>query len=451
MERSLHCQFLAMPNPPTLQQIIQDGIQLVDDVAKKAGPLLTKAYAFSQVAGKLMASENDAGPPASYYIADPDPGSPHPTGTKAPDPGSSYTNVAGTTIDQAAGFPLAGTDIGVYMGPGMSSLAVAVSSHANGSPITSGNPTILCGAGQLPLAGVGQSTATGEPVIDGYPEGVQMAMPRSWSPDGKHAIYTAQGTGPTPWDNNFGNLAAECGSDARVAPYYTWLAIDYPAQTFPMGPGIDAGVKDLVNQISNREGKFALVGYSQGAIITCRVWRDEILNPNGQLHDRLGDIFAHVTFGNPMRCPGIAHGNALVPYDLPMPLDGYVTGGIAGPDDLTPWQTAPWHMDFAHDGDMYAAAPVGADPWSNESPVGRAETSIYNIMMLKFFGQDTIIPEIGEILIDPVPSLIAVVEGLINTIGFFGAGQVPHTIYRTDGSYDKACEFLEDRGSHTPA
>ena len=336
-----------------------DGIQLVDDVAKKAGPLLTKAYAFSQVAGKLMASENDAGPPASYYIADPDPGSPHPTGTKAPDPGSSYTNVAGTTIDQAAGFPLAGTDIGVYMGPGMSSLAVAVSSHANGSPITSGNPTILCGAGQLPLAGVGQSTATGEPVIDGYPEGVQMAMPRSWSPDGKHAIYTAQGTGPTPWDNNFGNLAAECGSDARVAPYYTWLAIDYPAQTFPMGPGIDAGVKDLVNQISNREGKFALVGYSQGAIITCRVWRDEILNPNGQLHDRLGDIFAHVTFGNPMRCPGIAHGNALVPYDLPMPLDGYVTGGIAGPDDLTPWQTAPWHMDFAHDGDMYAAAPVG--------------------------------------------------------------------------------------------
>jgi hypothetical protein len=355
------------------------------------------------------------------------------------------------TVDKAAGFPLAGTDLGVYMGPSMSSIAVAVASNANGAPITSGNPTIICGPGQLPLAGVGQSTSTGEPVIDGWDEGVQMSHPRSFSPDGQHAVYTGQGTGADPWNNDDGVLAANVANDGRVAPYFKWMPINYPALMFPMGPGIQQGVEDCVQQISGRHGKFALVGYSQGAIVTCKVWRDEILNPNGRLHDRLGDIFAHVTFGNPMRCPGIAHGNGMVPYDLPMPLDGYVTGGIAGPDDLTPWQTPNWHIDFAHDGDMYAAAPVGADPWSNESPPGRAETSIYNIMMEKFIGQDSITAEIGELLIEPVPTLVAIVEGLINTMGFFAGGQVPHTIYRTDGSYDKACEFLEGVGSKTPA
>jgi hypothetical protein len=434
-----------MPNPPTLLKIVTDALKVMGDLEKQAEPLIAATYAFSQVLGKWMAAQTDAGPPATYYIADPDPGSPHPTGTKAPSP-EGYTHVAGLGFDQAAGFPLAGSDFGVYMGPGMSSVAVAVGSTANGVPIMAGNPTLLVGPGALPLAGVGTSTATGAPVVDGYPENVQMAMPRSWSPLGKHRVYTAAGTGAQPTEG----LAWDTGSDGRLAPYYDCKGVEYPAIMFPMGPGIKEGITNLVSQISSMPGGFALVGYSQGAVVTSRLWRDEILNPNGQLHDRLGDIFVHITYGNPLRCPGISRGNALVGIDGPVPLDGYVTGGIAGPDDLTPWQTPPWMMDFAHDGDMYAACPVGADPWSNEAPPGKAETSIYNIFMEKFVGQSTIVPEIGELLTVPIPTTIAIIEGLINTLGFFAANQEPHTIYGQDGCMEAAVQYLLDRGKATP-
>jgi hypothetical protein len=104
-------------------------------------------------------------------------------------------------------------------------------------------------------------------------------------------------------------------------------------------------------------------------------------------------------------------------------------------------------LDFAKTGDMYAAAPVGSDPWHNSSPPGEAMTSIYNIMMEKFVGQDTIIPEIGKILTNPIPTLIAVVQGLINTIGFFGANQVPH---QYGECVDKSVEYLDFRAGSIP-
>jgi hypothetical protein len=257
-----------------------------------------------------------------------------------------------------------------------------------------------------------------------------------------------------PTDNAFPQML---GSDGDVAQYYHWEPIDYPAATFPMGPGIQQAVTSLVSQISSTQGTFALCGYSQGAIVTCKVWRDHIMNPNGDLHDRLGDIFAHVTFGNPMRCPGIANGNGLVPIPIPGPLEGYVTGGIAGPDDLTPWQVPAWQMDFAHDGDVWASAPVGADPWQDESPVGRAETSIYDLFMLQIAGQDSILAEVGELLINPIPNVIAIIEGLINVGTFFGSqNQWPHDSYNADGdgnytSYQAAKQFLISMGQMVPA
>jgi hypothetical protein len=433
-----------MPSPPTLSEIITDGVQMMDDLIKFSAPLLAATYAFSQVLGKLLASQDDHVPPATYYIGDPDPSSPTPPGPKQYN-AQAYTPIAAINIDKVLGQPIPGTGFGIYVGPGMNDVAFAAASSA-----TSGNPTIVGGPGNLPLAGVGSSTATGAPIVDEYDEGVHMAMPMSHNQSGKHTIYTAQGTGVAPWQNDPGCLAANVATDGEVAPYYEWAPIDYPALTFPMGPGIQQGIEDAVKQISGKYGTFALVGYSQGAIITCKLWRDEIMNPNGRLHDRLGDIFAHVTFGNPMRCPGIANGNGLIPRDPPAPLEGYVTGGIAGPDDLTPWQVPTWQMDFANDGDVWAACPVGADPWANESPVGEAETSIYNIFMEKFVGQDTITAEIGELLTNPIPNTIAVVEGLVNVIGFFANGQAPHMSYGDDGSKQAACDYLKKRALEVP-
>ena len=121
-----------------------------------------------------------------------------------------------------------------------------------------------------------------------------------------------------------------------------------------------------------------LCGYSQGALVVAKTWRDHILN--GSLNHRLSDVSGVITFGDPMRCPGIANGNVFAGQALPKDLDGQTTGGIAGPDCLTPDETPHFYLSFANDGDLYASAPVGADPWHNEAPAGADETLIYNIV-----------------------------------------------------------------------
>lgn len=422
--------------------ILTDGVQLASDLAKLAGPLLAAGYAFSQILGQVCLAMDEEGPPPSYYISCPDPSNPEPPGQKAYDV-EPYTEVASLGLDQAAGFPLAGTSFEVLMGPGMNGVALAVGSSANGQNVNSGNPTILVGPGQLPLAGVG-STAAGAPIVGGWDEGVHMAMPKSHNVNGVHTLYTVAGTGGADWTQG---LTADIGKGVNKGLYY-WQPVGYPAETFPMGTSVKQGIAELIRLISGTMGTFAFCGYSQGAIVSSKVWRDEILNPAGQLHDRLGDIFSHVTFGNPLRCPGIANGNGLIGLPPPGPLQGYVTGGIAGPDDLTPWQTPPWMMDIAKDGDMYAACPVGADPWHNATPVGEAETSIYNVMMEKFVGQDTIVPEVGKLLTNPIPTTIAIIEGLINTIGFFGANQGPH---QYPEAVPNTVKHLDDMAAGVPA
>lgn len=439
-----------MPPPPlpplvqTLTDIVTDGVKFADDVAKKMAPVIAAGYAFSQVVGHLLAAQDDQGPPPTYDIGNPDPSSPTVPGQKQYDV-KPYTPIATLFVDQVLGQPIPGTGFGIYVGPGLSDVAFAVA-----SPAMSGNPTIVGGPGHLPLAGIGGSTATGAPIVDSYDEGVHMAMPMSHSTTGKHFIYTAGGTMSTPTDQSPAAFAQRCGDHPGVMQYYNWIPVEYPAETFPMGPGVRQGIEFLVQKISENPGTFALVGYSQGSVITCKVWRDEIMNPNGRLHDRLGDIFAHVNFGNPMRCPGIANGNGLAKIPLPEPLEGYVTGGIAGPDDLTPWQTPAWQIDFAHDGDVWTCCPVGADPWHDESPVGEAETSIYNIFMEKFFGQASITAEIGQLLINPIPNIIGIIEGLVNIIGFFGGNRVPHENYHMDDCLNAAQQFLIFRGKSVP-
>lgn len=436
---------MANPPPlPTLFQIATDDIKMLEDLIKLSGPLLSAGRAFSQVLGRVLASQDNHQPPDTYYIGDPDPSSPTQRGRRQQPSGPVYTPIAVIDLDTVLGKNLPGIVLGVYAGPHMKGVAFAVA-----SPATRGNPAIIGGSGFL-LAPVGGSTSMGAPIVDEYDEGVHMAMPMSHNADGKHAIYTVGGRGSEPQDGSPKAFAQRCGADSRVAQHYLWCPVEYPAELFPMAANIKQGIDDLVRKIIDRKGTFALVGYSLGSIVTCKVWRDEIMNPNGQLHDRLGDIFAHVNFGNPMRCPGKANGNGLAKVPMPEPLEGYVTGGIAGPDDLTPWQTPAWQMDFAHDGDVWTSCPVGADPWANESPVGEAETSVYNIFMEKFFGQDTITAEIGELLIHPIPNLVAIVEALVNVFGFFAAGQGPHDDYDEDGSLEAAIEFLVARGQSVP-
>ncbi len=426
---------------PNLAQAQNQLFSTASDLVELAVPLLGAAVVLAQVTGQILKATNpDTGPPATYYISLPnDPSAPAPP--PAPPAASAVTPVVGIGMDGAGGLMLQGPDNGVLLGSSAQPVAVVGLATVNGAPVLTGNDTILIGPGQLPLAGQGSASAAG-PLQDQSPDNVSMQVSmQMMGPPGVHTIYNACGTGGR-WDADF---TAEIAGAVNGHGYY-WQGVSYPAATFPMGPSVKQGIEEMVRLISAKPGTFAIMGYSQGAIVTCKLWRDEIMNPNGRLHDRLGDIFAHVSFGNPMRCPGIANGNGLA--GLP-PLKnefGYLTGGIAGPDDLTPWQTPWWHADFAKNGDLYATCPTGPDPWANEAPPGEMQTAIYKMVQGEITGDESIMQQVGEILTDPFGEMVPVILALVDSLQFV-ADTGTHAYVECK---DAAINFLLDRGAQTP-
>ena len=251
-------------------------------------------------------------------------------------------------------------------------------------------------------------------------------------------LLTVNGTGePDPFGPGFaGDIGRALGFDpwqalqANISGVYydspiEWQPIGYPAAVTPMGPSVLAGRAEVNRQISARPvgTPLFLSGYSQGAIVTGQVWAYDILSPAGIHHDRLPDVKGIINFGDPLRCPGVAHGNEVAGQPVPKTLDGVTTGGIAGPADLTPDQTPDFLLSCALDGDLYASAPVGDDPWHHEAQAGRVETSVYNVIQ-----KATILDllQVAEDLFVP----IGLVEAIINGLTFAAAGtNAPHWKY----------------------
>jgi hypothetical protein len=250
-----------------------------------------------------------------------------------------------------------------------------------------------------------------------------------WVPAG--TLFTVNGTGvPDPFGPGFaGDLGRALGETADGM--WVWQPIGYPAATFPMGPSVRAGRAELCAQIDRYPGRIALSGYSQGAMVVDVVWRDDILDPAGSLHHRLDDVVAIVNFGDPMRCPGIANGNTFAGQPLPHNLDGFTTGGIAGPGNLTAEQTPEFLLSFANDGDLYASAPTGLDPWQHETDVGHDERIIFDIVQdASAAAVLAIAAEVGEVLEKPLQQVLPLVQAITNGALFAGQGvQAPHWRY----------------------
>ena len=199
----------------------------------------------------------------------------------------------------------------------------------------------------------------------------------------RHVAISVNGTGvPDPFGPGF---AGEVGSQLDDELFY-WHPAGYPAATVQMGDSVIAGINEVVRIASLYTpsalwtGKLVLTGYSQGAMVVDRVWRDEILNPSGRLANRVNDVIAIVNFGDPMRTPGISRGNEHAGIAVPGRLDGFTTGGIAGPGCLTAAQTPPFLLSCNNPGDLYGTAPVGDSPWTTETGVGHDETLIFNLV-----------------------------------------------------------------------
>ncbi|WPH57662.1 lysis protein [Mycobacterium phage WXIN] len=263
-----------------------------------------------------------------------------------------------------------------------------------------------------------------------------------WVPAG--TLITANGTGvPDGAGPGFGADLARALEDI-VEGMWIWKWINYPAAVFPMRPSVEDLIKQLRAMIRATPGKIVLSAYSQSAIAFAYVWRDDILNPDGELNDRLDDIEAVILYGNPVRAPGIAYGNELAGPPVPKKLNGKTTGGIAGPNCLKPEECL--HpvtgrkivLDFANDGDLYAAAPVGDTPWIKETEVGHNETMIYEAV-LDFDGADilALAKEVAEIIFLPLTQVIPLVQAIVNGLTFLAQGtNAPHWTYRIDPAVD---------------
>ncbi|MDA2891099.1 hypothetical protein PDG61_09260 [Mycolicibacterium sp. BiH015] len=232
----------------------------------------------------------------------------------------------------------------------------------------------------------------------------------------------------------------------RAEGMWNWQPVGYPAAAFPMGPSVHVGRAALCAQIRRHPGPVALSGYGQGALIVSTVWRDDLLAADGVLHDRLADVAAIVNFGDPMRCPGLANGNAFAGAPLPRNIDGFVSGGIAGPGNLTPEQTPDFLLSFANDADLYTCAPTGPDPWNDETDVGYNERIVFDILQAATVTRvSTIAAEVAETLNQPVEQIVPMVRSIAGGAFFLGAGVGgPHARY----DFTPAVRFLTEVGAN---
>lgn len=237
--------------------------------------------------------------------------------------------------------------------------------------------------------------------------------------DTRPLLFSVCGTGVPWW----------IGPDADVARAvegrWKWQPVGYPAQPFPMNPSVQAGRLELIRLFElhrNRIEKYGagLIGYSQGAIVICETWLDDICAENGRLRWAKSSILKAVTFGNPMREAGKVWTDGGAPPASP------TSHGIA--DRLMSNTPAFW-ADWAHSGDIYTEV---------EGDAGEFKTAIYKVIMGARImqGPDSILAQVLELTQAPATEAIAAMQAILKAGMFFVRGTGPHLNYDTRPAID---------------
>jgi hypothetical protein len=237
--------------------------------------------------------------------------------------------------------------------------------------------------------------------------------------DTRPMLFTVCGTGVPWW----------IGPDADVARAvegrWKWQPVGYPAAPFPMNPSVQAGRLELIRLFElhrNRIEKYGagLIGFSQGAIVICETWLDDIFAENGRLRWAKGSILKAATFGSPMREAGKVWADAgAAPASI-------TSHGIA---DRLMVNTPTWWRDYAHTGDLYAEV---------EGDAGEFKTAIYKVIMGARImqGPDSILAQVLELTQAPATEAIAAMQALLKAGMFFVRGTGPHLNYDTRPAID---------------
>jgi hypothetical protein len=237
--------------------------------------------------------------------------------------------------------------------------------------------------------------------------------------DTRPMLFTVCGTGVPWW----------IGPDADVARAvegrWKWQPVGYPAQPFPMNPSVQAGRLELIRLFElhrNRIEKYGagLIGFSQGAVVICETWLDDIAAENGRLRWAKSSMLKAATFGNPMREAGkVWPDNGAAPASP-------TSRGIA---DRLMVDTPTWWKDFAHKGDIYTEV---------EGDAGEFKTAIYKVIMGARImqGPDSILAQVLELTQAPATEAIAAMQAILKAGMFFVRGTGPHLNYDTRPAID---------------
>ncbi|PIB80581.1 hypothetical protein [Mycobacterium celatum] len=250
-------------------------------------------------------------------------------------------------------------------------------------------------------------------------------------------LLTINGTGSYPTDpSNFPSMVAlallpsdwQRVSDkldgVATTQLINWLPLDYPMSVYPMGASEDTGITNAISVVQQTPGQFAVAAYSQGADVWSRLWRDHVVNINGELHDRINDFVAAVTWGNPHRAPGVCNGNDYAGWPHQS------GGGIAGTDDLLPTQVPSWWLDFANPNDLYTDSPVSANLGGTKVVMNDTaidEQLIYNMVVTENFGGTlegllVLVEQAVEQFANPIEEVIGIATAIWNGLQFAAAG-----------------------------
>jgi hypothetical protein len=230
--------------------------------------------------------------------------------------------------------------------------------------------------------------------------------------DTRPMLFTVCGTGVPWWVGPDADLAR------AVESRWLWQPVGYPAQPFPMNKSVQAGRIELIRLFELHRPRIekhgaALIGYSQGAIVICETWMDDILADNGRLRWAKNSILKAATFGNPMREMGKVWPDPGAPQASP------TSHGIA---DRLMVDTPTWWKDFAHAGDIYTAVQGDAGEW---------KSSIYKVIMgaRLMQGPDSILAQVMELTAAPATEAVAAMQAILQAGMFFVKGTGPHLNY----------------------
>lgn len=219
----------------------------------------------------------------------------------------------------------------------------------------------------------------------------QQPPPGQWQPPGVArpvVLLTAQGHLVDMWTGYPADLARQLEGEglAHFQPIGAWDANKLPMGG-PVGDGVREGIRLLTEQYPT--GPFGLVGFSQGAEIVSRIYRELV----GSLQHRRQDFVGGVVFGNPMREQGHYQGH------VDPGGHGIASDRLAG--------TGPSWAEYAEPGDVYTSV---------SGPSGEMMTAVYDLVMR--VDPTLLFKELGEIFTNPIPELVSAGMAIIQFAQF---------------------------------